>query len=59
MVAAQEHFGCLPTPEIRGSRVLRAIQESRIAEGFLEGGILITENAGQEPGYAIHDKRRR
>src|ERR1035438_8774233 len=59
MVPAQKHFGRLPAPEIRGPRVLGTIQESRIAEGFLEGGILIAENAGQEPGNAIYHYCRR
>src|SRR5690349_19471554 len=55
MIAAQEHLGNLPTTEIRGSGVLRAIEHAFFAKRFLEGRILVPENARQQPCNAIDD----
>ena len=58
MVSRKENPGNFPTPEYLWPRVVGVIELPR-DKGFLHGGLIIAENAGNEPDDRVRDDQRR
>ena len=54
VVATEEFFGDFPASEVGWASPLGAIEDARF-ERFVEGGVVVAEDSGEQAGYSVDD----